>query len=187
MSGNARPGLVRKRIRGDFWDHVAKSGGCWLWTGAKNGDGYGNYGRGGRTRKASRVAWELAHGPIPDGLWVLHHCDNPPCVKTEPDERWPEGHLFLGTCSDNHKDAVAKGRWNSPQRLAGYKATALKLAGRPGLLGEANGNAKLTKSDVDAIRSRYASGLESQSRIAFDYGITQVRVSQLVRGVAWRE
>ncbi|MGH7024521.1 MAG: HNH endonuclease signature motif containing protein [Caulobacteraceae bacterium] len=54
------------------------------------------------TRYAHRLAWELANGPIPDGLLILHKCDNPVCCN--PD------HLFLGTAADNHADCAAKGR-----------------------------------------------------------------------------
>jgi len=87
--------------------------GCLEWTGGTNLNGYGTIGRGGRAGgKASvhRVAWELANGPIPDGSHVLHHCDNPPCCQTEPTEGYPEGHLFLGTRSDNMADMISKGR-----------------------------------------------------------------------------
>lgn len=58
--------------------------------------------QGWRPIKAPRVRWELAHGPIPDGLWVLHTCDRPVCVRLE--------HLWLGTRSDNMRDMYAKGR-----------------------------------------------------------------------------
>lgn len=73
---------------------------CWMWTGARM-RGEGSYGRF-RNRLAHRVAWELFKGPIPFGLYVLHRCDNPPCVNPE--------HLFLGTQQDNMDDAHQKGR-----------------------------------------------------------------------------
>ncbi len=86
-----------------FWAKVNKTEGCWLWTGAKQGK-YGALTIPGRREplRAHRLSWELHNGPIPDGLWVLHHCDNPPCVKPE--------HLFLGDRRDNMLDAAAKGR-----------------------------------------------------------------------------
>lgn len=93
-----------------FWNCVDKDGPvvypelgpCWAWT------GYANRGRGivkdgGRyVTVAPRMSWELHNGPIPDGLWVLHKCDNPPCTRPE--------HLFLGTNADNTKDCWNKGR-----------------------------------------------------------------------------
>ena len=82
--------------------------GCWIWIAALNNRGYGIIGRGARQdgpEPAHRISWELAYGPIPEGLHVLHKCDNPPCVNPH--------HLFLGTHGDNMRDSVIKGRANS--------------------------------------------------------------------------
>lgn len=82
--------------------------GCFIWLGATNPDGYGNVRVGSRTDgtrrqlKAHRAAWSAFVGEIPDGVHVLHRCDNPACINPE--------HLFLGTHTDNMRDMVAKGR-----------------------------------------------------------------------------
>lgn len=85
-----------------FWERVPVAGPdqCWEWMGAKTGrDGYGRVGG----QRAHRVSWEIANGrPIPEGLIVLHSCDNPPCVNPR--------HLSVGTNTDNMRDASAKGR-----------------------------------------------------------------------------
>src|SRR6187402_2263733 len=86
-----------------FWTKVTKTPGCWEYRGARTADGYGVFqmGRGTGTRKAHIVAWELVRGSRKD-LWVLHHCDNPPCCR--PD------HLYLGTQEDNARDMSRRGR-----------------------------------------------------------------------------
>lgn len=99
----AKPPQPRKTLVDLFWEKVEKTGGCWLWRGATNPKGYGRTGVGShRSALAHRLSWNLAHGQIPAGLFVLHRCDTPGCVR--PD------HLFLGTAADNTADMIRKGR-----------------------------------------------------------------------------
>lgn len=83
-------------------------GKCWSWR--TIGSRYVNLTAGGRTILAHRASWELHRGPIPDGLHVLHKCDNPSCTK--PD------HLFLGTEADNALDRSIKGRHRNQRKTA---------------------------------------------------------------------
>lgn len=88
-----------------FWSWVDQShlDGCWPWMGARSPKGYGNFMWPDRKpRRAARVMWWLIFGAIPDGMFVLHHCDNPCCVNPT--------HLFLGTMKDNTRDMLEKGR-----------------------------------------------------------------------------
>lgn len=122
--------FVKTSLCDRFWLKVEKTeDGCWLWKGTRNVQGYGKISQGGQHKGAHRIAWELTFGPIPEGMNVLHHCDNPPCVNPT--------HLFLGTDSENTNDCISKGRFNPPK-------------------GEAQWRAKLT---VDQVREIRKSGL----------------------------
>ena len=96
---------------------------CWDWIGAK-AKGYGRLMAYGRMCPAHRLSYELHCEPIPSGMHVLHHCDNPGCIRPE--------HLFVGTNADNMADKAAKGRQAR---------------------GIGHASARLTEADVSAIRS----------------------------------
>lgn len=80
---------------------------CWIWQGATTTKGYGVTRFNGKNIGAHRMAWILAHGPIPEGRYVCHSCDTPACVNPE--------HLWLGSAQSNNEDAWAKGRAQGPK------------------------------------------------------------------------
>ena len=78
------------------------SDGCHIWIGAKKAAGYGTIKNKGKTLNSHRASYTIYNGEIPHGMMICHKCDNPSCVNP--------AHLFLGSQSDNIKDAVSKGR-----------------------------------------------------------------------------
>ena len=92
-----------------FWKQVDKTESCWNWIGHSADGRYGLIGYNKRQHPAHRYAWERERGPIPDGLSVLHRCDNPKCVRID--------HLFLGTQLDNMRDMINKGRAYHQKRV----------------------------------------------------------------------
>lgn len=151
-----------------FWNKVRKAGPdeCWQWTGAVNPDGYGfiyagkAYAPNVRFIRAHRLSWEMHNGPVPDGLAVLHHCDNPLCVNP--------AHLYAGTQSQNCHDRAVRRRGKEHRQH-----------------GEANDNAKITEAEVIAILALLKAG-KSQTVVAKLFGLTQPYVSKLSRGQYWR-
>jgi hypothetical protein len=170
-----------------FWRKVDRgsSDGCWLWIGARRGS-YGMFRPTADTQISShRMAYELANGPIPDGLCVCHRCDNPLCVR--PD------HLWLGTIGENNADRVAKGRSATGDR-SGPRLHPERLRRGPGSYpnrrpemyqGTNNKRARLTNEIVTAIRAEYATGTTTQEAIGRKYGISQPHVQQIVSRRIW--
>lgn len=154
-------GTQPRPIEDRFWEQVAKSDGCWLWTGTTGTRGYGQIKRRLAFNHkivvaAHRVSWELHFGPIPPGLFVCHKCDVRACVR--PD------HLFLGTGSDNVQDMLRKGRW---ARIT-------------------HGMAKITAAQVTEIRDLVANG-GARREVAAQYGISHNQISAIVTRKSWRQ
>lgn len=160
------PSLTPKDIA-RFWIKVDKSpgfgpnGDCWRWT-ACRGNGYGVFGLTERkglaiNSRAHRISWMLAHGAIPQGMNVCHHCDEPGCVN--PD------HLFLETAAGNTADMTRKGRQAK---------------------GADNGTAKITDEIAVAIRQRFALGDLTQIELGRQYGLAGPTISKIVLGDAWQ-
>jgi hypothetical protein len=107
--GRPLEGKIRKCVHGSLAKRLKAytkqdpKTGCLLWTGHRDPGGYGRMGVDHTTtRSAHRVAWEIAHGSIPEGMLVLHTCDNPRCCNPE--------HLKLGTHADNMRQKAERGR-----------------------------------------------------------------------------
>ena len=130
---------------------------CWPWLGPLNRDGYGRPIWNGHREGAHRIAWLTRVGPIPEGMSVLHRCDNPPCCNP--------AHLFLGTQADNMQDCASKGR-SSTSRNAG----------------ERNGSAKLSAHEAALIRSTPRNEVATLARL---YGVTERHIRAIMSGDRW--
>jgi HNH endonuclease len=158
---NEAPKRKTRPLSERFWSKVDRRGPdqCWPWCAAVNEKGYGRLTAGrGVNLKAHRVAYEQAKGSIPEGMSVLHHCDNPPCCNPN--------HLFVGTAKDNTDDMMSKNRGSVP----------------PVALGEKHHNAKF-----DEVTARKILTDERAIRvIAEDYGVSWNTIFRLKHGLSWK-
>lgn len=138
-------------------DPVAKAKGCWLWTGAKDKNGYGRIRVNGRQMHAHVFSWEIRYCPMPPGKWGLHTCDNPSCVNPE--------HVYPGTPQANVQDRMEHGR---------------------AMRGEENHKAKLTAEQVKSIRAAWEAGQHNKSEIARQYNVTNMLVGKIIRRELWK-
>ena len=146
----AQQRILRRRL-------VDEASGCWNFIGCTNSVGYGRITYDSKLTTAHRLSYQAFVGPIPNGLFVLHKCDNRACVN--PD------HLFLGTQRDNIMDMIAKGR---------------KVAG--GVRGARHHAAKLTEPDVMDMRK---SG-KHYAELAAEYGVSGSTVCDVISRRTWR-
>ena len=147
----------------NFFLSVQHTDGCHLWLGKVERSGYGRVSWHGKKRLAHRVAAHLS-GVLADldsPEIVMHSCDNRLCCNPK--------HLRIGSQSDNMRDAVSKGRMRLPDNRGARSA-----------------NAKLSRGDAVAIRAVYAAGGVSQAHIGARYGVSQMVISRIIRGVSYR-
>ena len=161
--------LERFHKRLDKTPGYGRNGDCWVWKAGTTNGGYGLICADGKNVRTHRFSWELHNGPIPEGMQVLHHCDNPPCCN--PD------HLFLGKDADNIADKISKGRGPDMKAVSLYRQNPA---------GERNGMAKLTDKEVKEIREIFAHGVPSLSELAEQFNSSVCNIARIVKRRTWR-
>lgn len=143
-----------------FWSKVAVTANpdlCWEWQSSLMHKGYGQFHFEGKIKRTHRVAYEITHGSIPDGLHVLHTCDNRKCCNP--------AHLFLGTTQKNTQDMVNKGRQARGEKCARHI---------------------LTSEKVEIILTRYENTDITQQKLADEFEVSLSAISGILTGRRWK-
>lgn len=139
-----------------FWEKVNKTESCWLWTGALLKTGYGSIRINNKSVRAHRVAYELSVGKIPDGMIILHSCDNPLCVNPS--------HLRIGNKRENMADAIERGQHKT---------------------GERHAKSKLSNNDVATIRAALSAGVTGRY-LAKKFSVDETTISHIKSSKSWK-
>lgn len=171
-----------------FWSKVVtgKTDDCWLWSGSRDAQQYGDIRIGKKLMRAHRVSWTIRNGQIPNGIFVLHRCDNPSCVNPS--------HLFLGTIQDNHADMCKKGRIASgdnhglrihPERAATGLRNGAHTKPEQRRHGESHGMAIVTDEIVLAMRSLRSNQNLSYTKIGKQFSLSKASAREAIIGKTW--
>lgn len=146
---------MRTHVPTDVWSKIDRRSDteCWPWLGNLRPNGYGQWSLAGRCVSPHRVVYVLAHGELPSGLFVCHHCDNPRCCNP--------AHLYAGTPAQNQQDAIRRNR-------------------RPSRAGELHPLSKLTNSQREAIVRRRGAG-ERGIDLAREFAVSPPTITRLVK------
>lgn len=148
-----------------FWAKVDKKGEdeCWEWKAGKYKFGYGEFSYNGKPESSHRISYILTHGSIPEGLFVLHRCNNPLCVNPR--------HLYIGTQFDNMKQKVNDGRC-----VCGHSSYWMIL------------NSKLNWEIVNKIREEYTNDKNVTIReLSYRYNVPFGTVGGIVSNSRWKD
>jgi hypothetical protein len=157
------PKLTDNEIR-RFWKKVAKSNpeNCWIWTGYCVPAGYGQIGFRYGLYFTHRISWYIETGIDPSEKFVLHKCDNPPCVNPN--------HLFLGDALLNSQDMMAKGRADHSKNP----------------FGEAQSKSKLTEIQIVEIWQLHLHKGLGERKLAEIFNVTPANIHAILSGKTWK-
>jgi hypothetical protein len=132
--------IIKRPIEQRLMDRVAVVGSCREFDGCRSRDGYGLIKVAGHMKRAHRMVYELAKGPIPDGMVVMHRCDNRACINP--------AHLQLGSVADNNRDTLRKGRMRGLDTVAEFQRAKTHLPQGAHVFGQQRSLPPIRRADL---------------------------------------